>query len=140
MNGYSTQTTTMGPPGTGSLHQLNMVNPPASDTDPKHGYLSAYYYEMNGDWTETRDAGALSYVPGSDQNVQVLWNLAKKWEVAGNLLQTNGGPSFIAHQFLIAGQSGALGNITPWEIVENPSVGGTPVGDLRDGWLQRHEL
>jgi phospholipase C len=129
VNGYSTQTTTLGP-GSVPLTPLPMVSPPSSDTDPKHGYLSAYLNEMQGIWSQ--NTNGLAYVPSTDLNDTILWNLAKNWELAGNLLQTNGGPSFIAHQFLIAGQSGAgaLGSLNPYEIVENPTVGRVPINGI----------
>ena len=45
-----------------------------------------------------------SYVPPSD--VQPYWDLAQRYTLGDRMFQSNTGPSFPAHQFMIAGQSG----------------------------------
>jgi len=47
---------------------------------------------------------AYSYVPASE--IQPYWTLASQYTVADRMFQSNTGPSFPAHQYMIAGQSG----------------------------------
>ena len=52
-----------------------------------------------------------SYVPSAE--VQPYWDLAQRFTLGDRMFQSNTGPSFVAHQYMIAGQSGAAS--------ENPS-------------------
>jgi len=52
-----------------------------------------------------------SYVPRSD--VEEYWSLAQQYVIGDHTFQSNTGPSFVAHQYMIAGQSG--------NVVENPT-------------------
>jgi phospholipase C len=54
---------------------------------------------------------AYSYVQQSD--VQSYWNMAQQYVLADRMFMSNSGPSFVAHQYLIAGQSNG--------VAENPS-------------------
>jgi phospholipase C len=56
---------------------------------------------------------AYSYVPESD--VEPYWTLARNYVLGDRMFQSNTGPSFVAHQYLIAGQSA--------NVAENPSGG-----------------
>lgn len=57
-----------------------------------------------------------SYVP---QNETVpIWMLASQYTLADRMFQSNSGPSFVAHQYMIAGQSA--------EADENPQIAGAP--------------
>jgi phospholipase C len=47
---------------------------------------------------------AYSYVPSSE--IQPYWTLAAEYTLADRMFQSNTGPSFVAHQYMIAGQSG----------------------------------
>lgn len=47
---------------------------------------------------------AYSYVPSSE--IQPYWTLASEYTLADRMFQSNTGPSFAAHQYMIAGQSG----------------------------------
>ncbi len=47
---------------------------------------------------------AYSYVPASQ--LQPYWDLAKQYTLGDRMFQSNTGPSFVAHQYMIAGQSG----------------------------------
>lgn len=47
---------------------------------------------------------AYSYVRRSD--IEPYWNLATQYTLADRMFQSNSGPSFVAHQYMIAGQSG----------------------------------
>jgi phospholipase C len=44
-----------------------------------------------------------SYVPRSE--IQAYWSLASQYVLADRMFQSNTGPSFVAHQYIIAGQS-----------------------------------
>jgi len=54
---------------------------------------------------------AYSYVPESD--VEPYWILARQYVLGDRMFQSNTGPSFVAHQYMIAGQSA--------QVSENPS-------------------
>jgi phospholipase C len=45
-----------------------------------------------------------SYVPSSQ--IQPYWTMANQYTLADRMFQSNTGPSFVAHQYMIAGQSG----------------------------------
>jgi phospholipase C len=50
-----------------------------------------------------KDIAAYGYVPESD--VQPYWDMASQYTIADNMFETNQGPSFPAHQYLISGTS-----------------------------------
>jgi phospholipase C len=52
-----------------------------------------------------------SYVPEKD--VEPYWNLARQYVIGDRMFQANTGPSFVAHQYMIAAQSG--------NVAENPT-------------------
>ncbi|MGB0080842.1 MAG: alkaline phosphatase family protein, partial [Terracidiphilus sp.] len=52
-----------------------------------------------------------SYVPRSD--VEEYWSLAQQYVIGDRMFQSNTGPSFVAHQYMIAGQSA--------NVAENPT-------------------
>jgi len=54
---------------------------------------------------------AYSYVPEKD--VEPYWALAQQYVLGDRMFQSNTGPSFVAHQYMIAGQSG--------NVAENPT-------------------
>jgi phospholipase C len=56
-----------------------------------------------------------SYVDPAD--TVPYWQLASQYALADHVLQPNEGPSFPAHIYLVAGQSGSGGN---WSVSENP--------------------
>lgn len=58
---------------------------------------------------------AYSYVPQSE--TKPYWTLAQRYTLGDRMFQSNTGPSFAAHQYMIAGQSGQASedpNNTPW--------------------------
>src|SRR5487761_1967151 len=87
----------------------------AVGADPQHGAISAitdidggkmdgFVYEIPGDPT-----GAYSYIPRSQ--VQAYFDLASRYTFADRMFASNAGPSYPAHQYLIAGQAaGVTGN------------------------------
>ncbi len=52
-----------------------------------------------------------SYVPEKD--VEPYWTMARAYTLGDRMFQSNTGPSFVAHQYMIAGQSG--------NVAENPT-------------------
>jgi phospholipase C len=74
-------------------------------------------------WAQDWDNGAMdgfaqdgsmlpySYVP--EKEVEPYWALARQFVLGDRMFQSNTGPSFVAHQYMIAGQSA--------NVVENPS-------------------
>jgi phospholipase C len=71
---------------------------------------------MNGFDTEGNASGnpfyPYSYTQQSD--VQPLWDLASQYTLADRMFTSQAGPSFPAHQYLIAGQTGYMGNPGQW--------------------------
>jgi phospholipase C len=47
-----------------------------------------------------------SYVPRSD--VEPYWRMALQYTIGDHMFQANTGPSFVSHQYMIAGQSGGV--------------------------------
>jgi phospholipase C len=68
------------------------------DLEPVYGYLHGKYQPLSG-----MGKFPYSYVQRSD--VASYWQLASTYSLADRMFQSNGGPSFPAHQYLIAGQS-----------------------------------
>ena len=69
-------------------------------------------FDLEGEWaigkngyseTSTTSTRPYSYVPQSE--VQPYWTLAQSYTLADRMFESNSGPSFPAHQYLIAGQS-----------------------------------
>lgn len=54
--------------------------------------------------TATSPLYAYSYVPSGQ--IQPYWTMASQYTLADEFFQSNSGPSFVAHQYMIAGQSG----------------------------------
>ncbi len=114
----------------GKFHTLKAI-PLWSVTDPGHSH---------GDWLNAYDNGKMdgfnlvsnstpgtkskipnysfSYVQRSD--TAPLWSMASQYVLADRMFQSNSGPSFPAHQYLIAAES-------PYA-AENPSKSGSPWG------------
>src|ERR1700736_5180180 len=61
---------------------------------------------------EPQSTLAYSYIPRNE--IQPYWDMAAQYALADRMFASNSGPSFAAHQYLIAGQSGGA--------VDNPSV------------------
>jgi len=60
-------------------------------------------------------SGMMPYTYIQKNEVQPYWDLAQKFTIGDRMFQSNTGPSFVAHQYMIAGQSGKAS--------ENPSGG-----------------
>ncbi|MGC1335390.1 MAG: alkaline phosphatase family protein, partial [Candidatus Cybelea sp.] len=64
-----------------------------------------------------RDVAAYAYVPQSE--IQPYWDMAEQYTFADNMFQTNQGPSFPAHQYIISGTS-TINNRSDLKAAENP--------------------
>jgi phospholipase C len=74
------------------------------------GIVNRTYTEL-----QPRTEVPFSYVPQSE--IQPYWTLAQKYTIADRMFQSNSGPSFPAHQYLIAGQSAnadEVPTVGPW--------------------------
>jgi phospholipase C len=76
---------------------------PGWGADLDHGLMDGFDH--------TLEAGApaheaYSYVPRSE--TVPIWNLAAQYTFGDRMFQSNSGPSFPAHQYMIAGQSGLM--------------------------------
>jgi phospholipase C len=80
-----------------------MPMPLAAPLDLRHSHT-----EWWKDWNHGKLDGfnhkAYDYVPRSD--VEAYWRLASEYTIGDRMFQSNTGPSFVAHQYMIAGQSG----------------------------------
>jgi phospholipase C len=120
---------------------LNLYNPSdakqpltenglAAPFDPRHSHDSAFINEFSGKWDKEHfscehykcppGTTAYSYVPAAQ--TLAYEQLVANWAFANDVLQANEGPSWPAHQYLIAAQSGGVtGSLTaPYSEAENP--------------------
>ena len=145
--GYYSQAWT-GPGGGTWGSALDLHNPAAQPTllqnslsanfNPNHAHNGGWQYEIDGSPKPIKGCPGLpcpptatvySYVPMTEAGPYA--QLIKNWAFADNVLQANEGPSFPAHQYFIAGQSGGLGLSSPDSEAENPGDPPTadPTGD-----------
>lgn len=68
--------------------------------------------ELDPQHPKPADNLAYSYLP--QREVQPYWDMAKQYVVADRMFESNSGPSYTAHQYLIAAQSGGT--------VDNPNI------------------
>jgi phospholipase C len=87
--------------------RLNGFNKARSQCSPAGKYLCP-----------PADVRAYAYVPRSE--VEPYFTMAKTYTFADRMFQTNEGPSFPAHQYIISGTS-AIGNGSPLRASENPT-------------------
>ncbi|GGA69586.1 hypothetical protein GCM10011507_21390 [Edaphobacter acidisoli] len=71
------------------------------DLDHSH---HAWWRDWDNGLLDGFNSKAYSYVPESD--VDAYWRLAAQYTIGDRMFQSNTGPSFVAHQYMIAGQSG----------------------------------
>lgn len=64
-----------------------------------------------------QDVAAYGYVPESE--VEPYWKMAKEYVFADNMFQSNEGPSFPAHQYIVSGTS-TIANGSNYRASENP--------------------
>jgi len=90
--------------------------------DDNHGSMNGFSTESLNCYVKRRqcpqsDVAAYGYVPESE--VQPYWDMAEQYTFADELFQTNQGPSFPAHQYLISGTS-TIHNGSSYRASENP--------------------
>jgi len=128
-NGFpGADTTLVGYDSHGNPHVLRSVSLGAP-CDPGHSHASFVTEFANGSvngWTSEGTGcpagsslpdGVFAYVPQNETTV--YWSLAANYGFADEVFQANEGPSYPAHQYLIAAQSGGHGSDAPWAIAEN---------------------
>jgi len=81
------------------------------ETEWNGGKLDGFNKERTSGAGAKQPDLAYSYAPYSE--VKPLWDLAHEFALADEFFQTNEGPSFPAHQYLIAGQSGHFATANP---------------------------
>ncbi|HEY2861831.1 MAG TPA: alkaline phosphatase family protein [Terracidiphilus sp.] len=106
-NGYpGADTVQSGITAGGAMVPLKPI-PLEQQFDVGHGYAEWWTAwdngNMDGYWK-----GSYAYVPQSE--VVPLWDIASAYTLADRMFQSNSGPSFNAHQYMIAGQSGDVAN------------------------------
>lgn len=95
----------------GHYHQLYAL-PLSAKADLPH-YRKTFLADYDDGKMDGWDVGAKSsslwdapYYFAAHQGLQPYWELASRFVLSDRMFQSNGGPSFPAHQYLIAGQSG----------------------------------
>jgi len=73
--------------------------------------LEGEYGFVNGVYSQTKpvSTGPYSYVPRAE--VQPYWTLAQNYTLGDRTFESNSGPSYPAHQYLIAGQSAGAAEV-----------------------------
>jgi phospholipase C len=122
-------------------------NPLGAYFDPDHQHNPSFVLEAAGKYNEVAKscgtsqcpptASVFSYVPLPEPSPYVA--LIGNYAYANHVLQANAGPSYVAHQYSIAGQSGGLSDgvkspydIAPYGQSENPRQVTTAADDPDD--------
>ena len=96
----------------------SVVTPLGNGPDLDHSHLNWWREWDQGKMDGFGNEGTLlpySYI--SETETGPYWTLAKKFTIGDRMFQSNTGPSFVAHQYMIAGQSGNSSenpNATAW--------------------------
>jgi phospholipase C len=112
-NGYPGADTVQGGMNENELVPLKAVSL-GDSRDLTHSHKQWMEDYDHGNMDGFAQSGSLlpySYVPEKD--VEEYWKLAQQYVIGDHMFQSNTGPSFVAHQYLIAGQSG--------NVAENPT-------------------
>jgi phospholipase C len=115
-----------------ALHATPLV----TDYDPRHGHLN-YLTEYDGgklDGFNLETFGPKGVQPGVDfayayvprAQIEPYWQMAMQYTLGDRTFESNTGPSYVAHQYIIAGQS-ALAD-------ENPTVPKSAPPSQISGW------
>jgi phospholipase C len=100
------------------LHPVSLDEP--TDVDhARDSFVNAYDkgrvdgWDLNG--TEpARKTGDFPYAYVPEAEVEEYWTLARRFSFADRMFESAGAPSFVAHQYMIAGQSAS--------VVTNPTI------------------
>jgi phospholipase C len=99
---------------TGMYNGKSVPLMPVSLTDPRdisHTH-TAWWKAWNNGTLDGFDSNAYAYVPHNE--ITAYWTLAQRYTLGDRMFQSNTGPSFAAHQYMIAAQAGNAS--------ENPST------------------
>src|SRR5580704_2367156 len=112
----------------GHQHQLRSISF-ATTCGPSHShgqFVTEFNNGANNGWAQASVgcSGSSSLPDGvyafvNRAETAAYWNAASNYALADEVLQTNEGPSFPAHQYRIAGQAGGHGTDAPWGFAEN---------------------
>jgi phospholipase C len=95
---------------TGTLGELQVpltVTPLGNGPDIDHSHTGWWQQWDNGRMDNFNNKGSmLPYTYISPTETVPYWTLAKNFTIGDRMFQSNTGPSFVAHQYMIAGQSG----------------------------------
>jgi len=91
------------------------VTPLGDGPDIDHSHTGWWQQWDSGKMDGFANNGPLAYTYISPTETAPYWNLAQTYTIGDRMFQSNTGPSFVAHQYMIAGQSGGAS--------ENPSGG-----------------
>ena len=80
--------------------------PLGNGPDVSHSHTSWWKQWNNGKMDGFGGSSMLPYTYIQRNEVQAYWDLAQKFTIGDRMFQSNTGPSFVAHQYMIAGQSG----------------------------------
>ena len=90
--------------------------------DYDHGKVDGFNTEFENCYVKGQcprsDVAAYGFVPRSD--VEPYWDMAQEFTFADNMFQTNQGPSFPAHQYIISGTS-TVSDSSHLKAAENPT-------------------
>jgi phospholipase C len=95
------------------LHPVDLDFP--ADIDHQHKAFVAQYDDgkMDG-WTRAdtlpRQAATFPYAYVPEREIRPYWEMAQRWTFADRMFQSNTGPSFPAHLYLVAGESAFAAN------------------------------
>jgi len=97
------------------LQPVGLADSRGPDHSHKQWWRAWRYGTMDGFAQSGLDPPTLpyAYVPRKDD--EAYWTLAENYVIGDRMFQANTGPSFVAHQYMIAGQSGG--------VAENPAGG-----------------
>lgn len=125
----------------GDPRELDLVNPASASpsplapeplnytADPNHEHEPAFTSDASGNWSTAGLAYVETPQPGttSAPSVDNYITLIEHFGYANHVFQSNEGPSFEAHQYAIAAQSGGLvdSSLTPYAMVNNPGHPGS---------------
>jgi phospholipase C len=103
----------MTPNGPVPMHPVDLDFP--ADVDHQHKAFVAEYNQgkMDG-WTHAdtlpRQAPTFPYAYVPEREIRPYWEMAQRWTFGDRMFQSNTGPSFPAHLYLIAGESAFAAN------------------------------
>jgi phospholipase C len=105
-NGFPGADTVTSGSSYGTTVQLQ-VTPLGNGADNDHSHTNWWRQWDNGKMDGFGNQGSLlpySYISPSE--IVPYWTMAKSFTIGDRMFQSNTGPSFVAHQYMIAGQSG----------------------------------